>query len=66
MLLDLNVFSLIFLSISLVFIFEGILYSLFPQYMKKVSIFILSISLDKIRLIGFVFCIAGILILYLI
>ncbi|MBC8294574.1 MAG: DUF2065 domain-containing protein [Pelagibacterales bacterium] len=66
MLLDLNVFSLIFLSISLVFIFEGILYSLFPQYMKKVSVFILSISLDKIRLIGFVFCMIGILILYII
>jgi uncharacterized protein YjeT (DUF2065 family) len=66
MLLDLNVFSLIFLSISLVFIFEGILYSLFPQYMKKVSVFILSISLDKIRLIGFVFCMVGILILYII
>jgi len=66
MFLDLNVFSLIFLSISLVFIFEGILYSLFPQYMKKVSVFILSISLDKIRLIGFVFCMVGILILYII
>ena len=66
MFFDLNVFSLIFLSISLVFIFEGILYSLFPQYMKKVSVFILSISLDKIRLIGFVFCMVGILILYII
>jgi len=66
MFLDLNVFSLIFLAISLVFIFEGILYSLFPQYMKKVSVFILSISLDKIRLIGFVFCMVGILILYII
>jgi len=66
MFLDLNIFSLIFLSISLVFIFEGILYSLFPQYMKKVSVFILSISLDKIRLIGFVFCMVGILILYII
>ena len=66
MFLDLNIFSLIFLSISLVFIFEGILYSLFPQYMKKVSVFILSISLDKIRLIGFVFCMIGILILYII
>jgi uncharacterized protein YjeT (DUF2065 family) len=66
MFLDLNAFSLILLSISLVFIFEGILYSLFPQYMKKVSIFILSISLDKIRLIGFVFCMVGILTLYLI
>jgi len=66
MFLDLNVFSLIFLSISLVFIFEGILYSLFPQYMKKVSVYILSISLDKIRLIGFVFCMVGILILYII
>ena len=66
MFLDLNIFSLIFLSISLVFIFEGILYSLFPQYMKKVSVFILSISLDKIRFIGFVFCMVGILILYII
>ncbi|MBT3939531.1 MAG: DUF2065 family protein [Pelagibacterales bacterium] len=42
------------------------MYSLFPQYMKKVSVFILSISLDKIRLIGFVFCMVGILILYII
>ena len=36
MLFDLDIFSLIFLSISLVFIVEGLLYSIFPYYMKKV------------------------------
>ena len=66
MLFDLDIFSLIFLSISLVFIVEGLLYSMFPYYMKKVSIFVLNLSLDKIRFIGFMFCILGILILYLI
>mgnify|MGYP006120962145 FL=1 len=66
MLFDLDIFSLIFLSISLVFIVEGLLYSIFPSSMKKVSIFILNLSLDKIRFIGFMFCFLGILILYLI
>jgi len=63
---DLDLPNLILLAFSLVFIFEGVLYSLFPNYMKKVSMFILNLSLDKIRFVGFTFCFIGIIILYLI
>jgi uncharacterized protein YjeT (DUF2065 family) len=63
---DLDLPNLILLAFSLVFIFEGVLYSLFPNYMKKVSVFILNLSLDRIRFIGFIFCFIGIIILYLI
>ena len=63
---DLDLPNLILLAFALVFIFEGILYSLFPNYMKKVSIFILNLSLDRIRFLGFIFCFIGIIILYLI
>ena len=61
---ELDLINIILLSFSLVFIFEGILYSLFPYYMKKVAIFILKLSSDKIRFIGFIFCLIGIIILY--
>jgi len=61
---ELDLINIILLSFSLVFIFEGILYSLFPHYMKKVAIFILKLSSDKIRFIGFIFCLIGIIILY--
>jgi uncharacterized protein YjeT (DUF2065 family) len=63
---DLDLLNVILLAFALVFIFEGILYSLFPNYMKKVSIFILNLSLDRIRFLGFIFCFIGIIILYLI
>ena len=63
---DLDLPNVILLAFALVFIFEGILYSLFPNYMKKVSIFILNLSLDRIRFLGFIFCFIGIIILYLI
>ena len=63
---DLDLPNVILLAFALVFIFEGILYSLFPSYMKKVSIFILNLSLDRIRFLGFIFCFIGIIILYLI
>ncbi|MGY8974690.1 MAG: DUF2065 family protein [Alphaproteobacteria bacterium] len=63
---DLDLLNVILLAFALVFIFEGTLYSLFPNYMKKVSIFILNLSLDRIRFLGFIFCFIGIIILYLI
>ena len=63
---DLDLPNVILLAFALVFMFEGILYSLFPNYMKKVSIFIVNLSLDRIRFLGFVFCFIGIIILYLI
>ena len=63
---DIDLPNVILLAFALVFMFEGILYSLFPNYMKKVSIFILNLSLDRIRFLGFIFCFIGIIILYLI
>ena len=63
---DLDLPNVILLAFALVFMFEGILYSLFPNYMKKISIFILNLSLDRIRFLGFIFCFIGIIILYLI
>ena len=64
--LDLNIIEFIILSISLVFIMEGILYSLFPNYMKKVSKFVLDHNEDKIRFIGIVFSFIGLVIIYFI
>jgi len=63
--LNLNIFELLLLSLGLVFILEGVLYTLFPNSMKKVSIFILDSKEDKIRIIGLIFCVLGIIILYL-
>ena len=63
--LNLNILELILLSLSLVFILEGILYTLLPNSMRKVFIFILNSKEDKIRVIGFIFFVLGIIILYL-
>jgi uncharacterized protein YjeT (DUF2065 family) len=63
---ELDLINIILLSFSLVFIFEGILYSLFPYYMKKVAIFVIKLSSDRIRFIGLIFCFVGIIILYFI
>ena len=63
---DLGLPNLILLAFSLVFILEGMLYSLFPNYMKKVSFFILNLSLDRLRYLGLIFCSMGIIMLYLI
>jgi len=64
--LDLNILEFLILSIGLVFIMEGILYSLFPNYMKKVSQFVLDHNEDKIRFIGIIFSFIGLLLIYFI
>ena len=38
----------------------------FPNYMKKVSIFMLKLSIDKIRFFGFISCLIGLILFYLI
>jgi len=63
--LNLNIFELILLSFSLIFILEGVLYTLLPSHMRKVFVFILNSEEDKIRIIGFIFFVLGIIILYL-
>ena len=62
--LDLNIYELLLLSLCFVFILEGVLYTLFPNFMKKVSIYILNSKEDKIRLLGLIFCVLGLIILY--
>ncbi len=64
--LDLNIIEFLILSVSLVFIMEGILYSLFPNYMKKVSKFVLDHNEDKIRFIGLIFSFIGLVLIYFI
>ena len=66
MTIDLSYIGLIFFFISIVFIGEGIIYSLFPNYMKKMLNYLFSLNSDSIRLIGFFFIILGTIILYLI
>lgn len=63
---DLSYIGLIFFFISIVFIGEGIIYALFPNYMKKMLNYLFSLNSDSIRLIGFFFIILGTIILYLI
>ena len=63
---DLSYIGLIFFFISIVFIGEGIIYALFPNYMKKMLNYLFSLNSDRIRLIGFFFIILGTIILYLI
>jgi uncharacterized protein YjeT (DUF2065 family) len=63
---NLNIIELILLAVSLVFIFEGSLYTIFPDYMKKVSLFLLNQNSDKIRLLGLTFCLIGLLLFYFI
>ena len=66
MTIDLSYTGLIFFFISIVFIAEGIIYTLFPNYMKKMLNYILSLNSDNIRIIGLFFIFFGTVVLYLI
>ncbi len=66
MTIDLSYTGLIFFFISIVFIAEGIIYTLFPNYMKKMLNYILSLNSDNIRIIGLFFIFVGTVVLYLI
>lgn len=66
MTIDLSYIGLIFFFISIVFIAEGIIYTLFPNYMKKMLNTILSLNSDNIRIIGLFFIFVGTVVLYLI
>ena len=66
MTIDLSYIGLIFFFISIVFIAEGILYTLFPNYMKKMLNYIFSLNSDNIRIIGLFFIFVGTVVLYLI
>ena len=66
MTIDLGYIGLIFFFISIVFIAEGIIYTLFPNYMKKMLNYIFSLNSDNIRIIGLFFIFVGTVVLYLI
>ena len=66
MTIDLSYIGLIFFFISIVFRAEGIIYTLFPNYMKKMLNYILSLNSDNIRIIGLFFIFVGTVVLYLI
>ena len=66
MTIDQSYIGLIFFFISIVFIAEGIIYTLFPNYMKKMLNYIFSLNSDNIRIIGLFFIFVGTVILYLI
>ena len=66
MTIDLSYIGLIFFFISIVFIAEGIIYTLFPNYMKKMLNYIFSLNSDNIRIIGLFFIFIGTVVLYLI
>ena len=66
MTIDLSYIGLIFFFISIVFIAEGIIYTLFPNYMKKMLNYIFSLNSDNIRVIGLFFIFIGTVVLYLI
>ena len=66
MTIDLSYIGLIFFFISIVFIAEGIIYTVFPNYMKKMLNYIFSLNSDNIRIIGRFFIFVGTVILYLI
>ena len=66
MTVDLGYIGLIFFFISIVFIAEGIIYTLFPNYMKKMLNYIFSLNSDNIRIIGLFFIFVGTVVLYLI
>ncbi len=66
MTIDISYIGLIFFFISIVFIAEGIIYTLFPNYMKKMLNYILSLNSDNIRIIGLFFIFVGTVVLYLI
>ena len=66
MTIDLSYIGLIFFFISIVFIAEGIIYTLVPNYMKKMLNYIFSLNSDNIRIIGLFFIFVGTIVLYLI
>lgn len=63
---DLDIIRLVFFFISIVFIFEGIIYALFPDYVKKMLNYIISLNSNSIRIIGFLFLLVGTITLYII
>ena len=64
--IDLDIISLVFFFISIVLIFEGIIYALFPDYVKKMLNYIISLNSNSIRVIGFLFLLIGTITLYII
>ena len=51
---------------SIVFVFEGILYALFPKFMKNLAIFMIDSKEYNLRIYGLFFCVLGMLIIYFI
>ena len=64
--IDLDIISLVFFFISIVFVFEGIIYTLFPDYVKKMLNYIINLNSNSIRVIGFLFLLIGTITLYII
>jgi len=64
--IDLDIISLVFFFISIVFIFEGIIYALFPDYVKKMLNYIIGLNSNSIRVTGFLFLLIGTITLYII
>ena len=63
--LDFNILSFLFFSLAVIFIFEGILYAVFPSTMKKIMESFLNYNIDRIRLLGLSFLLFGLVLLYL-
>ena len=56
--------KILFLSLGIMLLFEGLLYTLFPNQMKKMMQMVLLIDNQKIRNIAIFFSIIGFVIIY--
>ena len=53
-------------AVGLVFVIEGVIYSLFPDGMKRMMLAALSMSTNRLRLMGLAMAVVGFLIVWLV
>ena len=61
-----NGLELFLLGIALVMFFEGILYALFPDGMKRMMVSVLELPSNTLRIAGLVTAVAGLFFIWLI
>ena len=53
-------------AVGLVFVIEGVIYSLFPDGMKRMMLAALSMSTNRLRLMGLAMAVVGFFIVWLV
>ena len=59
-----NIFTLLLFSLAIILVFEGVLYSAFPNVFKKIMESFVEYNIDKIRIMGLSFLAIGLILIY--